>query len=105
MKARLIFKKKEVYLDGSLTEIRIWQVEKSSISPAGIKYAFYFIGPGPSREILVGYDNHHGKGDHKHFQGMESPVTASSVSELLQRFQREVSEHLQKRGIEMKGEV
>ena len=105
MKARLIFKKKELYPDGSLTEIRIWQVEKNSIFLAGIKYALYFIGPGPSREILVGYDNHHGKGDHKHSQGVESPVTASSVSELLRRFQREVSEHLRKLGIKMKGEV
>ena len=105
MKARLIFEKKELYPDGSLTEIRIWQVGKSKTFPLGIKYAFYFIGPGPSREILVGYDNHHGKGDHKHFQGVESPVAASSVSELLKRFRREVSEHLQKQGIKMKGEV
>ena len=87
MKARLIFKRSEVYPDGSLTEIRIWQVEKSGAFPAGIKYAFYFIGPGPNREILVGYDNHHGKGDHKHFRNMESPVSASFSSGSVVKFQ------------------
>jgi hypothetical protein len=56
-----VFHKKEVYPNGSLTEIRIWQVNKQSAVPTGVKYAFYFVGPPPERAIIVGYDNHHGK--------------------------------------------
>ena len=103
MKARLVFRKKEVYADGSLTEIRLWQVNKSVVFPAGVKYAFYFIGPPPEYAVVVGYDNHHGKGHHRHMQGKETPIVVPSVSALLQRFRQEVTEHLRARGIEMKG--
>ncbi len=103
MKARLVFRKKEVYPDGSLTDIRIWQVARQPTFPTGVKYAFYFIGPPPERAVIIGYDNHHGKGHHCHAQGEETPVTAPSVSSLLQRFRQEVAEHLRIRGIVMKG--
>ncbi len=103
MKARLIFRKKEIYPDGSLTEIRIWQVNKSRAFPSEVKYAFYFIGPPPECPVIIGYDNHHGKGHHRHAQGKETPVEAPSVSALLQRFRREVAEHLRVRGIALKG--
>ncbi len=103
MRARLVFHKKEVYLDGSLTEIRIWQVNKQPAFPTGVKYAFYLIGPPPARMVLIGYDNHHGKGHHRHAQGKETPIVASSVSALLQRFRREVSEYLRAQAVGMKG--
>ena len=103
MKARLVFHKKEVYVDGSLTEILIWQVVTSPSFPTGIKYAFYFIGPAPEREVLLGYDNHHGKGHHRHEHGKETSVTVASVSALLQRFRREVTERLRKRGLILRG--
>jgi hypothetical protein len=88
---------------GSLTEIRIWQVTKQPAFPTGVKYAFYFIGPPPEHTVILGYDNHHGKGHHRHIRGKETPVTASSVSALFHRFRREVAEHLQARGITLKG--
>lgn len=103
MKARLAFRKKEIYPDGSLTEIRVWQVNKSSAFPTGVKYAFYFIGPPPERVIIIGYDNHHGKGHHRHAHSVEMPITTPSVSALLQQFRREVAAHLHTRGIAMKG--
>lgn len=102
MKGRLVFRKREVYADGSLTEIRIWQVDKRAAFPSGVKYAFYYIGLPPEREIIVGYDNHHGKGHHRHARGKETPVAVSSVSALLQRFRREVVEHLETKGIRLK---
>jgi hypothetical protein len=66
-----------MYPDGSLTEIRIWQVSKGRAFPAGVKYAFYFIGPPPEYPIILGYDNHHGKGHHRHAQGKETPIAVS----------------------------
>jgi hypothetical protein len=92
-----------MYPDGSLTEIRIWQVDRRPAFPTGVKYAFYFIGPPPERAVIIGYDNSHGKGHHRHGQGVETPITAPSVSALLQRFRREVAGHLRVQGITMKG--
>lgn len=91
-----------MYPDGSLTEIRIWQVNKQPAFPTGVKYAFYFVGPPPEHAIIIGYDNHHGKGHHRHVQGRETPVTAPSVSALLQQFRREVGEYLHAQGIAMR---
>jgi len=78
-------------------------VEKSSAFPGGIKYAYYFIGTGPDREILIGYDDRHRKGNQQHFRGVEPPVGVSGVSELARWFGREVSKHLQKYVIKVKG--
>ena len=103
MKARLVFAKREVYANGSLTEIRIWQVRKSAAFPSGVKYAFYFIGSPPEREVIVGYDNHHGKGHHRHAGQVEEPTLVVSASSVLRQFRREVAEYLRQRGIELKG--
>lgn len=90
-------------MDGSVTDIRIWQVPKGAAFPEGIKYAFYFIGPPPACEVVVGYDNHHGKGHHRHERNVESVVITPSVSALLWRFRGEVAAELKAKGIEMKG--
>jgi hypothetical protein len=83
----------------SLTQIQIWQVRKEAAFPTGVKYAFYLIGPPPERSIVVGYDNHHGKGHHRHAGSVETQVTTPSVTTLLQRFRREVTGHLRAKGI------
>src|SRR5262245_12947088 len=103
MRARLVFHKKEVYADGSMTEIRIWQVTKSPAFPTGVKYAFYFIGPPPEHAVVLGYDNHHGKGHHRHEHGKETAVAVASVTVLLQQFRHEVAAFLQARGMTLKG--
>ena len=103
MKARLVFHKKEVYADGSMTEMRIWQVTKTPAFPTGVKYAFYFLGPPPEHAVILGYDNHHGKGHHRHAREHETAITAASVSAVLQQFRREVAASLHARGIPLKG--
>lgn len=84
--------------DGGFTEIKIWQVRKGREFPTGIKYAMYLIGPPPDREVLIGYDNHHGKGHHRHAGGIEAPISTTSVTAVLQGFRREVVAHLQAGG-------
>ena len=93
-----------MYPDGSLTEIRIWQARKQRAFPTGVKYAFYFIGPRRERDVIVGYDNHHGEGHHRHAGAIEAAVTTPSATALVQRFRREVARHLMERGIRMKGQ-
>ena len=38
----------------------------------------------------VGYDNERGKGDHRHFQGAETPYTFSTVERLITDFWSDV---------------
>ncbi len=46
-------------------------------SAHGLKYSLFYGRPG-LRE--VGNDNERGKGDHRHFQGTETPYTFSTWS-------------------------
>lgn len=65
MKAKLIFKEKNLLEDGYIVELVLWELpEKTKDRPHGFKYRLYF---GDSEgNCLVRYDNESGKGDHKH---------------------------------------
>jgi hypothetical protein len=52
-------------------------------SEHGLKYSLFYGRPGV-RE--VGYDNERGKGDHRHFQGIETPYDFRSVEQLMADF-------------------
>jgi len=48
-----------------------------------LKYSLFHGHPGLRR---VGYDNERGKGDHRHFEGAETPYPFSSVEQLVADF-------------------
>ena len=52
-----------------------------------LKYSLFYGRPGV-RE--VGYDNERGKGDHRHFKGVETPYTFSDVERLMVDFWSDV---------------
>ena len=56
-------------------------------STHGLKYSLFY-GRAGVRE--VGYDNERGKGDHRHFRGVESPYTFSTVEQLMADFWSDV---------------
>jgi hypothetical protein len=66
----------------------IWRVA-SPVRPSAhdLKYSLFYGRPG-LRE--VGYDNERGKGDHRHFQGIETPYLFSSVEQLMADFWSDV---------------
>ena len=82
MKAELLFHQRIDYDDGAIVEMVLWRV-KSPVPPSthGLKYSLFYGRPG-IRE--VGYDNERGKGDHRHFQGVET------VERLMADFWRDV---------------
>jgi hypothetical protein len=59
MKAKLVYHVKEYHADGSMEEIKIWEVPRSKDKPHSLKYSFAYIVEG---ERIVGYDNAEGKG-------------------------------------------
>ena len=87
MKAKLIYHVKQYYADGSMEEIKIWEVPKSKDKPHSLKYSFAYIVEG---ERIVGYDNAEGKGDHRHLEGRQSPYEFRSLEKLWEDFRADV---------------
>jgi hypothetical protein len=69
-------------------ELKLWQVPR----PVGgsrhdLKYSLFY---GRDGERLVGYDNEAGKGDHRHYAGVEEPYPFQSVDQLVADFRADV---------------
>ena len=81
MKAKPLFHQRIDYDDGAIVEMLIWRLPLP-IPPSthGLKYSLFYGRPGV-RE--VGYDNERGKGDHRHFKGIEAPYEFRSVEQLM----------------------
>ncbi len=84
MKAELLFQQRIDYDDGAIVEMVLWRVPRPVMPSAhGVKYSLFY-GRAGVRE--VGYDNERGKGDHRHFQGVETAYTFSTVERLMVDF-------------------
>ncbi|MGH9606326.1 MAG: toxin-antitoxin system TumE family protein [Terracidiphilus sp.] len=88
MKADLLLERRLDYEDGAIVEMVLWRVA-SPVPPSThrFKYSLFYGRPGV-RE--VGYDNERGKGDHRHFQGIETPYTFTTVEKLISDFWSDV---------------
>jgi hypothetical protein len=94
MNAVLLHRERLDLDDGSIVEMVLWFVSKpvaGSCHP--YKYRLYF-GRGGIR--LVGYDNEHGKGDHRHRRGIEEPYRFTTVEQLVSDFLKDVAEERQR---------
>ena len=87
-KARRLLHQRIDYDDGAIVEMVLWRTP-AAVPPSthGLKYSLFHGRPGV-RE--VGYDNERGKGDHRHFQGVESPYAFSTVEQLMSDFWADV---------------
>jgi hypothetical protein len=88
MDAELLFHQRIDYHDGAIVEMVFWRVP-TAVPPSthGLKYSLFYGRP-EVRE--VGYDNEHGKGDHRHFRDVESPYKFSTVEQLMSDFWSDV---------------
>jgi len=88
MDAELIFHQRVDYDDGAIVEMVLWRVP-TAVPPSthGLKYRLFYGRPGVRD---VGYDNERGKGDHRHFQGIEAPYQFSTVERLSSDFWSDV---------------
>ena len=89
MKARLIIRDRRVLEDGYLVEVVIWKVPVP-VPPGGhdLKYRLFY---GRKGERIIGYDNERGKGDHRHLGEAEEAYAFTSLEQLLDDFERDVS--------------
>ncbi len=87
-KAALIIKDRTEFEDGSVMEIKLWQVPPSDDKPHGYKYSLVYIVKG---RRIIGYDNAEGKGDHRHLQEKEESYKFKDVDRLLKDFLDDVT--------------
>ena len=87
-KAELVIHRRVVEPDGSLVEIKVWQVPKSLRQPHGFKYSLVYIVGG---QRLLGYDNAHGH-DHRHVRKRGYAYTFSSPAALVEDFLRDLAD-------------
>jgi hypothetical protein len=81
MKAELLFSQRIDYDDGAIVEMVLWRVPLP-VPPSQhrLKYSLFYGRPGISE---VGYDNERGKGDHRHFRGVETAYRFTTVEQLI----------------------
>ncbi len=87
-RARLIVDLKRHFADGSIIQIRVWDLPGPTPErPHGLKYSLFY---GRSGERIVGYDNEAGKGDHRHYRDLEEPYRFRSLELLIEDFEQDV---------------
>ena len=88
MKATRLFDQRIDYDDGSIVEMVLWRVP-SPVPPSlhDLKYSLFY---GRRGARGVGYDNERGKGDHRHFLGVETGYVFKSVEQLMADFWQDV---------------
>ncbi len=95
-KAILILHDKVVLRSGVIVETKIWWVVGDPHYPDGLKYSLYAVREGV---VLVGYDNHHPKGHHRHLPDREVPYDFTSLEVLRSDFKAELDIELIKKGL------
>jgi len=87
-KAERLFHQRIDYDDGAIVEMVLWRVPVA-VPPSrhSVKCSLLYGRPGV-REL--GYDNERGKGDHRHFRGVETAYVFTTVDRLMDDFWADV---------------
>lgn len=89
MKASLVARNRIVYAENAFAELVLWKVPAPVAGSAHeFKYRLAYIVDGV---CVVRYDNEVGKGDHRHFEAVESKYSFTSPEALLAAFERDIA--------------
>ncbi len=94
--ARNILQTKVVLRFGVIVEMKIWEIPGDDRYPVGYKYSLYATHDGT---VLVGYDNHHPKGHHRHLGDHEAPYRFTTIENLRNDFKADLELQLGKAGL------
>ena len=75
--------------------IKIWELPSPKTGHQRVRYRLSLISPVGER--VVGYDNHHPKGDHKHHRGRETEYRYRDPETLVRDFLKDVEQVLSER--------
>ena len=88
MKAIQLVSTRIPYSESAFAELVLWRLPKPVEGSAhGFKYRLAYVVRG---ECVLRYDNEVGKGDHRHFGGIESTCTFTTPEQLIADFQRDI---------------
>lgn len=88
MKATELIRTRIVYSEKAFAELVVWRVPGPvRASTHKFKYRLAYVVDGV---CVVRYDNEMGKGDHRHFGGMESAYAFKSPDKLMLDFQHDI---------------
>jgi hypothetical protein len=86
--ATLILHRRRAFDDGSLVEMKLWQLPNPVRgSSHEFKYSMFY---GRKGQRLVGYDNEAGKGDHRHYGTAEESYLFTTREQLVADFVADV---------------
>jgi Family of unknown function (DUF6516) len=89
MKATQLVHTRITYSEAAFAELVLWQVPKPVAgSHHGFKYRLAYVVRG---DCVVRYDNEVGKGDHRHFGGVERAYRFTTPDQLVADFQRDIA--------------
>jgi len=95
--AKLIYKRKTTYSDGTVVEMAIWELpHRSDERPHGLKYRLHCSKIDGS--LIVRYDNESGKGDHRHYSNKEEVYQFKDVETLIADFIRDIATERLRKG-------
>lgn len=89
MKAIPLVRTRIVFTERAFAEIVLWQVPKPMVgSVHEFKYRLAYVVAGV---CVLRYDNEAGKGDHRHFDGVENTYRFTTPDQLLSDFQKDIA--------------
>jgi|SRR5690606_14550149 len=88
MKAQLLVDRRVILSARGFAELVLWRLPRPAEGSAhSYKYRLAYVVDGV---CVLRFDNEAGKGDHRHVDGKESPITFTDPDQLLGDFLREV---------------
>ena len=88
MKALPLVRTRIVYAENAFAELVLWRLrEPLTGSPHAFKYRLAYVVGGT---CVLRYDNEAGKGDHRHYGGMEAAYAFTTPKRLVDDFQNDI---------------
>ncbi len=98
MDAELLFDDRFVLGDRAFAQVKVWRVPAPVRgSRHRLRYSFAFV---VNDKCVLRFDNEAGKGDHRHADGIETPLEFDNLNGLLADFWKEVDEWIRRNGLQ-----
>ncbi len=89
MKATLLIRDRIIFSESAFAELVLWQVPKPVFGSSHLfKYRLAYVVNGV---CVLRYDNESGKGDHCHFNDVESDFAFTNPTDLIAAFQADIA--------------
>jgi len=89
MRAVALIRRRVVVAEDAFADVAVWRLPRTGRLPGhGFKYRLAYVVAG---ECVLRYDNEHGKGDHRHVDGVETRYVFSTPEKLMADFRADIA--------------